>query len=104
MLEMTKIPAVKVTTITRAHQQRQLQSRQRRAHVDRRRVRDSCLSVGTYSASEWRCFCSATTTEGWQVLSAETEAAICCGSQMARFHRMRGRVSNIGNWRWDMID
>lgn len=28
----------------------------------------------------------------------------CCGSQMARSHRMRGWVSNIGNWRWDMIE
>lgn len=28
----------------------------------------------------------------------------CCRSQMAWSHRMRGWVSNIGNWRWDMIE
>lgn len=28
----------------------------------------------------------------------------CCGSQMAWSHRMRGWVSNIGSWRWDMIE
>lgn len=28
----------------------------------------------------------------------------CCGSQMAPSHSMHGWVSNVGNWRWEMIE
>lgn len=81
-------------------------------HVNRKysstgKLWDGCLSGWTDSIYNLQCLCSKSVTEGLCVCCLQRLRQLswrCCGSQMAQSHRMRGWVSNVGNWRWDMIE